>query len=115
MTAKPFDVHALPAYGKCPLVLTAWSDSARDNVRAIGPFVALQDALDALPAFLGTLDPDDETVLMSGVDETGYDWDAAEPQLGETAQSIREEMRRDSEEYRQLCASELRVLHPYHC
>lgn len=87
------------------LVLTVWDHEAGENVRGFGPFATLQAACDALSAIEDGCS-DDECVLLSGRDETGYDFDAYEPCSGDSARSIRQEIEDDDAEYRALCRSE---------
>ncbi|MDB4278014.1 hypothetical protein N9917_00130 [Deltaproteobacteria bacterium] len=89
------------------LVLTVWDHAASANVRGFGPFASLQAACDALAGIEADL-TDDESILLTGTDETGYSFDAAEPCSGDTAVSIRKDLAEDAAEHQALCRSEAR-------
>jgi hypothetical protein len=91
------------------LVLTVWGNEASANLRGFGPFDSLQAACDALAGIEADL-TDDECILLSGTDETGYNFDASEPCAGDSAASIRKELADDDAEYQSLCASEGRMM-----
>jgi len=81
------------------LMIWNWEMEGGDYLRGFGPFEALQAAFDAVAEVQG-LCTDTQCILLNGQDETGYIFDAYEPDPGESADQFRAEMEADDDDWR---------------